>query len=111
MIAGTMEQQFDSLNKIKSLPANCKVFCAHEYTLKNLEFMEKNFSSFPSDIQKKLNFSGSSFANLRKKILEKIEKTGASVPLELNFEKSINAFLVADTLQNFIKIRQMRNNY
>ena len=28
-----------SLNKLKSLPDNTKVYCGHEYTYKNLEFV------------------------------------------------------------------------
>ena len=35
---GTKEQMFNSLNKIKNLPSNTKIYCGHEYTKKNLEF-------------------------------------------------------------------------
>ena len=35
---GTNEQMFSSLNKLKNLPSNTKIFCGHEYTKKNLEF-------------------------------------------------------------------------
>jgi hydroxyacylglutathione hydrolase len=38
---GTYEQMFQSLNKLKNLPNNTKMYCGHEYTLKNLEFCLK----------------------------------------------------------------------
>ncbi len=38
---GTYEQMFNSLNKIKSLPGETKVYCGHEYTLNNSKFCIK----------------------------------------------------------------------
>ena len=35
---GTHEEMFDSLNKIKNLPADTKIYCGHEYTNSNLKF-------------------------------------------------------------------------
>ena len=31
---GTKEQMFSSLNKLKSLPIDTKIYCGHEYTKK-----------------------------------------------------------------------------
>ncbi len=38
---GTQKQMFSSLNKLKNLPTDTKVYCGHEYTKKNLEFCLK----------------------------------------------------------------------
>jgi hydroxyacylglutathione hydrolase len=38
VFSGTHEQLHDSLQKIASLPADTKVYCAHEYTMANLGF-------------------------------------------------------------------------
>ena len=35
---GTHEEMFNSLNKIKNLPSNTKIYCGHEYTKSNLNF-------------------------------------------------------------------------
>ena len=35
---GTHEEMFNSLNKIKNLPPDTKVYCGHEYTKSNLNF-------------------------------------------------------------------------
>ena len=37
---GTMDQMFQSLQKIAALPPETKVYCTHEYTLKNLKFAQ-----------------------------------------------------------------------
>jgi hydroxyacylglutathione hydrolase len=39
---GTYEQMYESLNKIKSLPKETKIYCGHEYTLSNSKFCIKN---------------------------------------------------------------------
>ncbi|OGT37110.1 MAG: hydroxyacylglutathione hydrolase [Gammaproteobacteria bacterium RIFCSPHIGHO2_12_FULL_38_14] len=38
LFEGTAEMMFDSLQKISSLPNETKIYCAHEYTLHNLQF-------------------------------------------------------------------------
>jgi hydroxyacylglutathione hydrolase len=38
---GTYKQMFNSLNKLKNLPKDTRVYCGHEYTYKNLEFCMK----------------------------------------------------------------------
>jgi hydroxyacylglutathione hydrolase len=38
LFEGSPSQMVDSLNKLAALPADTKVFCAHEYTLSNLRF-------------------------------------------------------------------------
>ena len=40
---GSFGQMYDSLKKIKSIDPNSKVYCTHEYTLKNLEFLKYYF--------------------------------------------------------------------
>ncbi|MDX1519381.1 MAG: hydroxyacylglutathione hydrolase [Gammaproteobacteria bacterium] len=38
LFEGTPEQMLRSLEKIKRLPENTRIYCAHEYTLKNIQF-------------------------------------------------------------------------
>ena len=38
---GTHKQMLESLNKIKKLPLNTKIYCGHEYSYKNAEFCMK----------------------------------------------------------------------
>ena len=58
---GTNEEMFNSLNKIKKLPLDTKIYCGHEYTKSNLNFClvydSKNIflKKKEIDIQKKIN--------------------------------------------------------
>ena len=49
---GTYEEMFTSLNKIKSLPEDTKIYCWHEYTLQNSKFCIKH-NPVNLDLQKK----------------------------------------------------------
>jgi hydroxyacylglutathione hydrolase len=40
LFEGTAEQMLTSLHKLSALPDDTNVYCAHEYTLRNLEFAE-----------------------------------------------------------------------
>lgn len=40
LLGGTAQQAQSSLAKLKALPPNTQVFCAHEYTLANIKFAE-----------------------------------------------------------------------
>ena len=59
---GTHEEMFHSLNKIKNLPPDTKIYCGHEYTKSNLQFClaydSKNtfLKEKEIDIQRKLKF-------------------------------------------------------
>ena len=50
---GTYEQMFESLNKLKKLPIETKIYCGHEYTLKNSMFCEK-YEESNKNLKKKL---------------------------------------------------------
>ena len=58
---GTHEEMFYSLNKIKNLPTDTKIYCGHEYTKSNLNFCLAYdphnifLKEKAIDIQKKLN--------------------------------------------------------
>ena len=58
---GTHEEMFCSLNKIKNLPPDTKIYCGHEYTKSNLNFclaydtQNALLKEKAIDIQKKLN--------------------------------------------------------
>ena len=96
---GTYKQMFDSLNKLKSLPEETKIYCGHEYTLKN--------SSFCSQIDKNNK-------NLLKKIdevKENLKKNLPSIPSTIGEELAYNIFLRAKNLEEFSKLRDFKDNF
>ena len=96
---GTYEQMYNSLNKLKELSPDTKIYCGHEYTLQNSLFCSKY------DKNNK---------NLKKKILEirdKLEKNLPTVPSTLREELTYNIFLRAKNLEDFSKLRDLKDNF
>ena len=96
---GTYEQMYNSLNKLKKLSPDTKIYCGHEYTLQNSLFCSKY------DKNNK---------NLKKKILEirdKLEKNLPTVPSTLREELTYNIFLRAKNLEDFSKLRDLKDNF
>ena len=93
---GDHEQLLRSLNKIKKLPGDTKIYCGHEYTYKNAEFCMK----YDED-----NIS-------LKKQFEKIKKLRSNnlptIPVILDDELRTNIFLRCD--QNNLKIKLNMEN-
>ena len=80
---GTYKDMFESLKKINSLSDNTNVYCGHEYTNTNLNFL---LSIFPQS--KKL-------LKERDNINLQIQNTGSSIPFNLGKERKLNPFLTS----------------
>ncbi len=96
---GTYEQMFDSLNKLKKLPSDTKIYCGHEYTLKNSIFCshhEKN----NKNLEKKIF-----------KIKDKLKNNLPTVPSTIGEELACNIFLRAKNLEDFSKLRDLKDNF
>ncbi len=96
---GTYKQMYDSLNKIKSLPKETKVYCGHEYTLNNSRFCIKHDSE-NLELKKKVS-------NISKKI-----KNGLpTIPSTIKEELDCNIFLRTEDLESFSKLRDLKDNF
>lgn len=104
---GTYEMTFKSLSKFKSLPKNTQVFCAHEYTEANLQFSQHllEIGLMPKAWNKE------KFVQHRFEIENLRSANKPTVPLKLENELQLNAFLLSENLDEFQKIRQLRNSF
>ncbi len=96
---GSYKEMFESLNKIKSLPEETKIYCGHEYTLNNLKFCIK-YNSENQNLKKKAE-------NIR----EKINNGLPTIPSTIKDELEHNIFLRADDLESFSKLRDLKDNF
>jgi hydroxyacylglutathione hydrolase len=99
LFEGTKSQMFDSLNKLKELPLDTKIFCGHEYTLSNSKFC------LTHDADNK---------NLKNKILEinkKLINNLPTIPTTIKEELECNIFLRANNLESFSKLRDLKDNF
>ena len=96
---GSYEEMFESLNKIKLLPKETKIYCGHEYTLNNAKFCKK-YDSENKDLQKKIEK------------IEKLRENGIpTIPSTLKEELECNIFLRAKDVKTFSKLRDFKDNF
>ena len=93
---GSHKQMLESLNKIKNLPKNTKIYCGHEYTYKNAEFcIEHDKDNI--NLQEKF------------KIIKKLRTENLpTIPTTLEEELKSNIFLRCD--HNDLKIKLNMKN-
>ena len=96
---GTYEQMYDSLNKLKSLPKETKIYCGHEYTLNNSKFCLEHDSE-NSSLLKKIEF-----------IKKQRNNNLPTIPSTLQDEIDCNIFLRANDLKTFSKLRDLKDNF
>ena len=90
---GTFQQMYSSLERIKSLPRNTLIYCAHEYTKANL-LWALNLKPKDQDIKNKLL-----------QVEEKLSLNELTIPFLLDEEMKINLFLRAKNLEEFTFLR------
>ena len=83
---GTNEEMFNSLNKLKSLSKETKIYCGHEYTKANSDFCIK-YDSKNFFLKEKI-----------KKISSNLEKNSPTIPTSLDEELKTNIFLRCDDI-------------
>ena len=93
LFTGNATAMFDSLQKIKALPAETKIYCGHEYTRDNARFAR---AQYPED----------------ETIASWIDQIGAcNVPTTLKAEREHNLFLRADSVEAFARLRAAKDQF
>ena len=110
---GTFDEMFNSLNKLKKLPPETKVYCGHEYTKKNLDFCLK-YDTKNLELTKKGNL-----------INTQIKKNLPTIPTTIDEEIKTNIFFRCDNVdikkalnetgssdqEIFNKLRDLKDNF
>ncbi len=110
---GTHEEMFNSLNKIKNLPPDTKIYCGHEYTKSNLNFCLEYDSknTFLKDkkieIQKKLNSNQPTIPSTL------AEEMKTNIFLRCNDPKIKDALDLKDSseIEVFSKLRDLKDSF
>ena len=96
---GTYQEMFTSLNKIKNLPEDTKIYCGHEYTLQNSKFCIKHDSE-NLNLKNKISI-----------IKEKLANNLPTIPSILKDELECNIFLRVKNVESFSKLRDLKDNF
>jgi hydroxyacylglutathione hydrolase len=110
---GTYKQMFQSLNKLKDLPGDTKIYCGHEYTYKNLDFC-LTYNPNNSFLKKKKSDIEQSLKNKKPTIPSTIDdEIKANIFLRFNdpdVKKAINLENSSD-IEIFTKLRDLKDNF
>ena len=96
---GTYKQMYNSLKRIKSLPKNTLIYCAHEYTKSNL--------LWALDLEPE----NQTIKNKLVEVEKKIALNELTIPCLLEEEMKINLFLRADNLKGFSFLRANKDSW
>lgn len=117
MFAGPASAFKHSLDRIKGLPLDTQIYCAHEYTLANIEFA------------KQLEPNNQELNDKRLESQARIDKQACSLPTNLECELKTNPFLRCDSteireliqarygqkciteLETFIALRKLKDDF
>lgn len=111
LFEGTPAQMLESLEKLRALPDTTRLWCAHEYTLKNLQFAIGVDRDNP-ELQQRLATVTAARQNLQ-----------PTVPSMLGVEKQTNPFLrwempalqqatgTTDPVRTFARLRGMKDRF
>ena len=114
---GTYEQLHHSLNKLANLAEKTRIYCAHEYTLANLDFALA------------VDTHNSELINFHNQVRIRREQNKSTIPSSIAIEKKINPFLrcfdhaiqesahqyshtpMTSALATFTVLRQWKNSF
>ncbi len=96
---GTMEQMYNSLQKLAQLPDETSIYCGHEYTLANAEFL-KHAAPHNEAILNRYN----DIKDIR-------SQNRPTVPSTIGQEKATNLFLSAKNSEEFAALRRQKDNF
>lgn len=96
---GTFEQMYHSLNRLAALPARTQVYCTHEYTLSNAKFA---LHVEPDNLALQQRYQ--QVEDLR--LLNQ-----PTLPSMIELELQTNPFLRVDNVEEFQKLREMKDNF
>lgn len=99
LFEGTPEQMFDSLRRIASLPADTRLYCAHEYTLANARFAAQ------------ADPDNAAISRRLEAVRQAREAGEATVPTTVAEELATNVFVRASDAAEFALLRHSKDAF
>jgi len=99
LFEGTAEQMYGNMKRLEALPADTKVYCAHEYTLANARFAV-TVEPDNEDLQRR-------FAQ----VVAAREAGEATVPTDIGLERATNPFMRASSIAELAERRAAKDMF
>lgn len=99
VFTGDYQAQYETLQKFKHLDESVKVYAGHEYTQTNLRFAH-SIEPMNKEVKQALD-----------EVNELRDRDIPTLPTTIGKEKRINLFLQAETVEEFIELRNARDKF
>ena len=99
LFEGTAEQMYGNMKRLEALPADTKVYCAHEYTLANARFAI-TVEPDNQDLQRR-------FAE----VVAAREAGESTVPTDIGLERATNPFMRASSVAELAERRAAKDSF
>lgn len=98
VFTGDYKSAYKTMEKFRKLPEDTKIYPAHEYTVSNLEFVQSLGEN--KRVEEELSWAR-----------EVVAKGGCTLSTTIGKEKEINPFLMAKSLEEFRKLRDLKDRF
>ncbi|ERT64554.1 hydroxyacylglutathione hydrolase [Peptoniphilus sp. BV3AC2] len=98
VFTGDYKSAYETMERFRKLPDDTKVYPAHEYTVSNLEFVLSLGEN--KRVEEELELAR-----------DVVAKGGCTLPTTIGKEKEINPFLMAKSLEEFKKFRDLKDRF
>jgi hydroxyacylglutathione hydrolase len=99
LFEGSPQQMYRSLQRLAALPAETRLYCAHEYTLGNARFAAH---AEPSN---------QAIADRLRRVAELRERGEITLPTSVGEERETNPFVRASNAEEFARLRQEKDSF
>jgi len=99
LFEGTPQQMHNSLQRIVALPAQTRLYCAHEYTLANARFVAQ---AEPANV---------AIAERLKQVEQMRARGEITLPTSVAEERETNSFVRVSTWQEFAELRSAKDSF
>lgn len=99
LFEGTAEQMYGNMKRLEALPADTKVYCAHEYTLANARFA---ITVEPDNEALQRRFA---------EVVAAREAGEATVPTDIGLERATNPFMRASSIAELADRRAAKDSF
>ena len=99
LFEGSPEQMHRSLGRLAELPAETRLYCAHEYTLANARFAAH---AFPENKE---------IAERLRHVEQERSEARPTVPTTVALERTTNPFLLTDDVEEFAELRREKDSF
>lgn len=98
VFTGDYKKSYESMKKFANLDDNINVYAGHEYGLSNLKFVKSIMNT-------------EQVIRSYEEVLKKNKRGQITLPSTIGQEKKINPFMMAKSLEEFIKLRKEKDNF